>query len=190
MTDLHAEEMLLREFDYAAKTAEQAQDDRTAILNLYLLLVGGVGSLAIALPQINNNPGFALPRETTAVLFGLLGVTGFFVLMTLLRLRQAWQDSAFTMNRIKDFYVDRFPDIADAFRWRTKTLPPPGKPWTITFNLAFLVCILDSAALGVAVHFAEPLAWQANFYAEGFIGMMFFLWQLLFYFIQLPWHRT
>jgi len=188
-SELRAEEILRLEFEYAAKTAEQAQDDRTAILNLYLLLVGGVGSLALALPQLNGNPGFVLPREAHAVLFGLLSVTGFFVLMTLLRLRQAWQDSALVMNRIKEVYVEKFPELAGALRWRTHTLPAPGKLWTITFNLAFLVCILDSVALGAAVHFIEPSAWQNDYVFEAFVGALFFLWQMWFYFIQLPWHN-
>ena len=46
--DLHPEEILKLEFEYARETAAQAQNDRTIIVNLYLLLVGGAGSLLFA----------------------------------------------------------------------------------------------------------------------------------------------
>ena len=188
-SELHAEEILRLEFEYAAKTAEQAQDDRTAIVNLYLLLVGGVGSIVLALPELMGNGAFSLPREMYAVLFGALGITGFVVLFTLVRLRQAWQDSAIAMNRIKDFYADHFPEIEGAFCWRTKTLPAPGKFWTITFNLALLVCLLDSTAFGVAIHFVKASSPQPNYYAELFAVINCFIWQMFFYFVQLPWYK-
>jgi len=187
--ELHAEEILRLEFEYAAKTAEQAQDDRTAMVNLYLILVGGVGSLALALPELVGKTNTDVPREVYGVLFGALGITGFVVLFTLIRLRQAWQDSALTMNRIKDVYIERFPEIADAFRWRKHTLPAPGKFFTITFNMVFLVCVLDSAALGAAIHFLEPASQQANYYAEFFAVINGFIWQMFFYFVQLPWYK-
>jgi hypothetical protein len=187
--ELHAEEILRLEFEYAAKTAEQAQDDRTSMVNLYLILVGGVGSLALALPELIGKTTPDLPRQVYGALFGALALTGFFVLMTIIRLRQAWQHSALAMNRIKDMYVAQFPSIADAFLWRTHTLPAPGKAWTITFSLAVLICILDSAALGVTVHFLEPASQQANYYAEFFAVINGFIWQMFFYFVQLPWYK-
>ena len=186
MAELHEEEILKLEFEYAQKTAEQAQDDRMAIVNLYLLLVGGLGSVALALPQFSAQPAFALPDEAYAVLFGLLGLLGFFTLLTLVRLRQAWQDSALAMNRIKQLYIEKFPDLANAFRWRADTIPPPGKLWTITFNLSLLVALIDSVAMGAAAHFVEPRAMQNDYYLEAFVSLMFLLWQMWFYFYQLP----
>ncbi|MCX7841151.1 MAG: hypothetical protein N2559_17070 [Anaerolineae bacterium] len=181
--NLNPEEILKLEFEYAQETAEQAQDDRMAILNLYILLVGGVGSIIIGLAQAS---GADLPRAVYVIVFGLLAVTGFFVLMKLVRLRQAWYDSALTMNRIKDFYIEKFPDLAVAFRWRTTTIPPPGRIGTITFNLALLVAIIDSTALGVAMYFTGVRVPQNEYAVAGFAALIFFAWQVWFYFWQLP----
>ncbi len=179
---LDPQEILKLEFEYANKTAEQAQDDRATVINLYLLLVGGVGSIIVGLGQSND---FSLPRGVYAGVFALLGIVGFFILFQLIRLRQAWYDSVLTMNRIKDFYVERFPELANAFRWRTQTIPAPGKLGTITFNLALLVAIIDSVAMGVAVSFTN-LRLANNEYAFAlFAGGLFFLWQIWFYFFQL-----
>ena len=177
--NLNPEEILKLEFEYAQTTAEQAQDDRATILNLYILLVGGVGSIIAGLGQ-------ALPRGVYVIVFGLLALFGFFTLMKLVRLRQAWYDSVLAMNRIKDFYVERFPELASALRWRMETIPALGKPWTITFSLCVLVAIIDSTALAVAVYFTGVRV-PANEYAvSGFAALVFFLWQLWFYFFQLP----
>jgi membrane protein YdbS with pleckstrin-like domain len=183
---LDPEEILELEFEYAQSTAEQAQDDRATIMNLYLLLVGGVGSILVGFGQAR---GAEMPRDVYVVVFALLGVIGFFILMKLVRLRQAWYDSVLAMNQIKDFYLQKFPELEKAFRWRTKTIPPPGKLWTITFNLALLVAIIDSVALGIAVYLT---GWRVanNDYAVGaFAAILFFLWQIWFYFFQLPSER-
>lgn len=181
--NLNPEEILKLEFEYAQTTAEQAQDDRATILNLYLLLAGGVGSIIVGLGQAS---GSDLPRGVYVLVFGLLALIGFFTLMKLVRLRQAWYDSVLTMNRIKDFYVEKFPDLANALRWRTTTIPPPGKWWTITFNLALLVAIIDSTALAVAMHFTGVRLPFHDYAAPTFAALVFFLWQVWFYFFQLP----
>ncbi|MBM3127169.1 MAG: hypothetical protein FJ009_00870 [Chloroflexi bacterium] len=185
MADVHlnAEEVLKLEFEYAQTTAEQAQDARATILNLYIVLAGGVGSIIIGLAQAN---GAELPRGIYVIVFGLLALIGFFTLAKLVRLRQAWHDSALTMNRIKDYYVERFPELAPALRWRTTTIPPLGKWWTITFNLALLVAIIDSTALAVAMHFTGVRLPLHEYAAPVFAALVFFAWQAWFYFYQLP----
>ncbi len=177
--DPQAKEILKLEFEYARETATQAQNDRTTIVNLYLLLVGGVGSAAVGLSQLQ------LPRGAYVILFGLLGLIGFFTLMKLVRLRQAWQDSARAMNQIKDFYLTRYPDLKEAFLWKTHTIPAPGKLWTITFNLALLVALIDSFSIAVAVHFMGLRVPGADYAVEVFAAFMFFSWQTWFYFYQL-----
>lgn len=176
------EEILKLEFEYANKTAEQAQDDRATIINLYLLLVGGVGSIIVGLGQSSN---FDLPRGVYAIVFGLLGIIGFFILFQLVRLRQAWYDSALTMNRIKDFYVAKFPALADALHWRTTTIPPLGKWWTITFNLAALVAVIDSVAIGVAVFILNPRVAGNDFIVPVVVTALYFSFQIAFYYFQL-----
>jgi hypothetical protein len=158
--ELHAKEILELEFEYARETATQSQNDRTTVVNLYLILVGGVGSLAVAALSLSDRL-VALPSETVALLFALLGAMGVLTFFKLIRLRQAWQDSALAMNQIKDFYLSRFPDLSAAFRWRTETLPAPGKVGTITFILASMIALIDSvafAAAAVLLHLRESTA--------------------------------
>jgi len=182
---LDPEEILELEFEYARETAAQAQNDRTTVVNLYLLLVGGVGSVGIALPQLGSRSGFDLPRLGYALLFAMLGVIGFFTVIKLVRLRQAWYESVHAMNTIKKFYLDRFPALDAAFDWKVGTIPAPGKPWTITFNLSLLVPLVDCAALAVAAHFADHFLANADTVGM-FAAVVFFVWQIWFYFYQLP----
>ena len=179
----HPEEILKLEFEYASRTAEQAQDDRTAIVNLYLFLVGGVGSVIGALIQWR---GVDELRLVFSFALALLGVIGFFMVFKLIRLRQSWHDSALTMNRIKDFYLERFPELAQAFRWRTETIPAEGKWWTISFNLAVLVAVIDSMALSIAVHLAEIHFGLVELAVEILVGFAFLVFQIWFYHFQLP----
>ena len=183
---LDPEKILELEFEYARTTAEQAQDDRTAIMTLYLILVGGVGSAIAAITQISSTPGFNVPHGVLALVFFLLGITGFFTVMKLVRLRQAWNDSALAMNQIKDFYLERFPELNKAFHWKTATIPAPGKPWTITFNLVLLVAIIDSIAMGVAAYFTDWRVPSGEYAIATFVAVVFGFWQLWYYFYQLP----
>ena len=115
----------------------------------------------------------------------MLGVIGFFTLVKLVRLRQAWYESVHAMNTIKKFYLNRFPGLDAAFAWKIETIPAPGKPWTITFNLALLVALVDCAAVAVAAHFADQFLANADMVGM-FAAGIFFLWQVWFYFYQLP----
>jgi hypothetical protein len=183
--NLQPEEILKLEFEYARETAAQAQNDRTAVVNLYLLLVGGVGSIGIALPQLGPRSGFDVPRSGYALMFMLLGLIGFFTVMKLVRLRQSWYESVHAMNTIKKFYIDRFPEVNAAFDWQVGSIPALGKPWTITFNLSLMVALVDCAAIAVGFHFADQ--YLANPDMVGvFAAVLFLLWQIYFYFFQLP----
>ncbi len=177
---LHAEEILKLEFEYARETAAEAQSDRTTIVNLYLILVGGVGSIVLGLPR-----GLDAPPGAYALLFALLAVIGFFTLLKLIRLRQAWYESVRAMNTIKDFYLKHFTGLEPAFLWKVDSIPALGKPWTITFNLSILVMIIDCAALAVAVHFTGIRTSLGDYIVDVFAAIVFFLWQLWFYFFQL-----
>jgi len=159
---LDPDEILQQEFEYARETALQANNDRTQVVNLYVILVGGLGSLALGLPSL------ALDIRWLAALLGVVGVLGVFNVLKLIRLRQAWHDSVLAMNRIKDFYLAHYPEMAPAFRWRTETLPPPGKLGTITFDLTVLVALIDSLAVGAAAYLAGVPGWGAAVAATAF----------------------
>ena len=181
---LDPDEILRQEFEYAREASLQSNSDRAQVVNLFLLLVGGVGSIALALPQLAPGRGIRLPPAVFAVVFFLIGLLGLFTVFKLIRLRQAWHDSVLTMNRIKDFYLAHYPELAPAFRWRTETIPPPGLIGTITFDLAMLVALIDSLAVGGGMFFLN-LRFPAPFAVVS--ALAFFALQTWLYFWLLGW---
>ena len=182
---LDPDEILKMEFAYARDTALQANNDRTQVVNLYLLIVGGVGSVLLGLPALARGEGFELPPLALGLVLVLVGVLGLFSVLKLIRLRSAWHESVLAMNRIKDFYLANYPELAPAFRWRTETIPPPGVLGTITFDLVVLVALIDSLAMGGGVFFARAPA-----PAAGGSALAFFALQGGLYFRLLPRRRA
>jgi hypothetical protein len=143
--------LLTSEFEYARTTASEAMNDRHTVVNFYLLLTGVVVSAVVALinaGQPGSSLGRALPLVAMALLWALC-IVGWLYLLQIIRLRQAWRDSALTMNKIKEFCIARVAlfspqDFSQAFRWRLETLPPAGKLWTIHFFSAALIALLNS----------------------------------------------
>ncbi len=148
---LDRDQILELEFEYARDSALQANSDRTQVVNLYLILVGGVGSVMLGVPPLARDQGILLPRAGYAAVLALLCLLGVFAVLKLIKLRQAWHDSVLAKNRIKDFYLVQFPDLEGAFRWRTATIPAPGRIATISFDLALLVACIDSALLAASL---------------------------------------
>ncbi|HEY6041250.1 MAG TPA: hypothetical protein VIX58_03895 [Anaerolineae bacterium] len=181
--DLHAEKILELEFEYARDTVSQAVNDRTTVVNMYLLLVGGVGSVLAALAALSSSQQIEIPHSAFAIAFLLMGVVGFFTIFKLIRIRQAWHDSVVEMNRIKEFYIEHFPALEKAFAWRMSTIPPQGKIWSVTFILALLVAVIDSSAIGIATHLA--LGASANPWLDAVAFLAVVILQIGFYFYQL-----
>jgi hypothetical protein len=135
------------EFEYARTTASEAMQERHTMSNFYLLVAGVVASGVVAV--LGQDAG--LPKAVGPVLLWLLCGIGWLYFLAIIRLRQAWRDSAQAMNQIKDFYIhhaEHFePEVLrSAFRWKSETLPPPDKPWTVHFYSAMLIGLLDSVA--------------------------------------------
>lgn len=151
---LDPDEILRAEFAYARDTALQANADRTQVVNIYLILAGGLGSVLLGLPALTRGEGIELPRAALGLILLMIGVLGLFSVLKLIRLRPAWHDSVPCMNHIKDFYLGYYPEMAPAFRWRTETVPAPGRAGTISFDLSVLVSLIDSLAVGVGALFA------------------------------------
>src|SRR5919199_1584689 len=168
MLDYHPETLLELEFEYARETIEQATEDRRRVVEFYLLLAGGLGSIALALAQLDASrapsinqldsalgPSGRLPGIVYALLFWFVGIAGFFTLLHLIRLRQAFHAGLRNLNRIKEFYIARYPQLTEALTWRTDTAPPLNHIGSITFNMALLVVLLDSLAFAAGVVFLE-----------------------------------
>ena len=135
------------EFEYARTTASEAMEQRHTMVNFYLLVAGVAASGVIAVLGESSN----LPKAVGTLLLWLLCGIGWLYFLAIIRLRQAWHDSARAMNQIKEFYFQHTQNLSrdvlrSAFRWQAHTLPAPGKPWTVFFYSAMLIAFLDSAA--------------------------------------------
>ena len=145
---LSASEILGMEFTYARMSASEAMRDRHTMINYYLIIYGIVTSGVLLIIEQSNIPLFL-----GTVLLWLLSIIGYLYLLTLVRLRQAWHDSARTMNQIKSFYIEHAegfePEaLKEAFRWRMETLPPVHQKWNVFYYSACLIGMLNAIAYG------------------------------------------
>jgi hypothetical protein len=174
-------EILLAEYSYITQTAFQAGEDRARVTSFYLV---SVGTLVAAFLSSQLQKGLQpVIFGAFSALFFVLSLAGLFTILQLVRLRDAWYESVRAMNQIKEFYIQRLPDegLAEAFRWRSNTIPPRYKPWSLSFMLVGQVALLDGATFGAVVVFAG-LALGLNWWIYGImIGLAFFVVQLLLY---------
>lgn len=152
-TSLKLENMLLEEFNYASVTAYQAQEDRARMFNLYLLLIGVLGSGLAAVYQLGG--GFkAFAGELSIALLAVAGMMGVAFFVKLIRLRQAWRESMLAMTLIKEHYIREFSNTAPlgvrAFYWRLKTLPTGEKRGSTTFVVCATVATLGNTCFAGA----------------------------------------
>jgi len=178
---LNPSDILGWEFEYARITASEAMQDRHTMVNFYLLATGVVASGVIAVLGKDSR----LPTASGTLLLWLLCQVGWLYFLKIIRLRQAWHDSVRTMNQIKDFYIKHVqavqPEVlGTAFQWRSETLPPPDKKWTVYFYSATLIGFLDSVAFGVG---GALINLQATLNFPWLTAMLFFpLWLAFFAF--------
>jgi len=183
--DLHSEELLKLEFEYARETAAQSQNDRTIIVNLYVLLVGGAGSLLLAALSFAPAQRLDIPTPALSVFFLVLGMLGALTLFKLIRLRQAWYDSVRAMNTIKTYYIKAFPELDAALLWKMETIPARGKAWTITFILSTMVILMSSTSFAAALHMTGVRQGDALVLLDAIVFLLAFGLQVLFYFYEL-----
>ncbi|MEO7003505.1 MAG: hypothetical protein ABI068_16910 [Ktedonobacterales bacterium] len=163
-TSLRVESILLKEFDYASLTAYQVYENRERIFNFYFTLMGALISGLGALYQIGENTSTPWQPLSFALLIvgGLLSLT-FFV--RLIHLRQSLRDSMITSYVIKEFYIQQFieriPEIEQAFRWRLSTIPSGERPSSDTSFVTYPIALLGSASFGVGAFLGDQL-WLAS----------------------------
>jgi hypothetical protein len=184
---LNASDVLGWEFEYARVTASESMQDRHTMVNFYLIASGVIASGVIGvLGKESSLP----PAVGTALLWVLCGI-GWLYFLKIIRLRQAWHDSARAMNQIKDFYIknsDKFaPDLLrTAFRWTPGSLPPPDKRWTVFFYSAVLIGFLNSVAyMAGAALLDRETALQHSWLAIALLillGLLFFAFHVWLYF--------
>lgn len=153
-SSLTAENILTQEFGYANITAYQAQEDRARFFGLYLTLVGILAAALGAVSQLGGIFNRELLLPIGALLLALAGLLGIIFFTLLIRLRQAWFNSALAMNTIKEFYIEQldaeFPGVHKAFLWRLTSLPTADKRGTPTYIVCYTTASISSFCLGLA----------------------------------------
>ena len=190
---LDASDILGWEFQYAQATASEAMDQRHTLVNFYLLVTGVAVSAVAAI--LSGDPT-RLRVPGTVLLWMLCGI-GWLYFLAIIRLRQAWYDSACAMNQIKEFYIQYSrefePDVLrTAFRWKANTLPPAEKAWTVFFYSAMIVSLIDSVAYvggGVLLELDETLDLPLPVaLVVAIFGLLFFAFHIWLYFAFLKPH--
>jgi Na+-transporting methylmalonyl-CoA/oxaloacetate decarboxylase gamma subunit len=151
---LHSADILKLEFEYARLTASEAMRDRHTMVNFYLLAFGVISTGVLTILSREAD----LSQSIGTLLLWILCGVGWLYFLKIIRLRQAWHDSARAMGQIKEFFIQHdehfdAEELRPAFHWQAHTLPSPDKPWTVFFYSAVLIAVLDSMAyvLGAAM---------------------------------------
>ena len=173
---LQATDILQWEFEYARTTASEAMRDRHTMINYYLLAVGIVASGVIA---ILKNDSDLQASAGTALLWGLC-IVGWFYFLKIIRLRQAWYDSAQAMNQIKEVYVANSERedkqiLKAALRWREATLPHSHKRWTVFHYSAMLIAFLNTVASSVGYVLIKMPSSPKQWMFLVLLGLIFFV---------------
>lgn len=145
------DEILKAEYNYIANTLFQANEDRSRVTSFYLVTVGSlVAAIISVLFSASDIKSISLAFFG---LFMILTILGGLTLAQLARLRAAWHESAQAMNRIKEYYIKHNKEIEPAFKWRTRTLPPTDKRFSIANLMAFEVALLSAVTSTVSIYF-------------------------------------
>ncbi len=191
---LNFSELLLREFDYVKETASQAMTDRLTMVNYFLLSAGVVLASVGLMVSAEGGAQFAYRYEVLIVLSLTFNAVGWIYFMQVVRLRQAWCESALAMSHLKMIFVQNskfLPRTAqDAFLWSSASIPPPGKKMTVFYFSALLIALISAAALGFAATLLLTMdllhtSDQAHKYISiplqyPFVGFMLGLYHLFF----------
>jgi hypothetical protein len=146
--ELNVNDILIAEYEYISKTISETNKDREKLAGFFNLIgttVSAVGGLILANKIVNKTDLFL----GLSGLFMVLTVVGSIVLAEIARLRAAWHEAAAALNQIKNFYISCNREIEPAFKWRSATLPPTDKPYSLANLLALEVTFL-SASFGSA----------------------------------------
>ncbi|MCI0512062.1 hypothetical protein L0128_02460 [candidate division KSB1 bacterium] len=179
-------DILLKEFKYAQETAAQAMNDRHTLVNYFLIIIGAIFSFNFAFLKdgIPPKPYHFTIIQITALMCNFIGWIYFFKIV---RLRQAWIESARAMNHIKALFLYASgirPEKADfIFRWKPKTLPRANKSGTVFHYSAVLLAFFTAVTFSLSV--LAAVEFKAYYWFALSVGGYHFLFQNLIYFIAL-----
>lgn len=179
-------ELLLEEFEYIKETASQAMNDRHTMINYFLLSAGVVIAGIGAVASKDGAASFPFRNQSLVALCLLFNAIGWLYFLQIVRLRQAWCESARAMNHLKEFYARHcdlpFPLASRAFRWNMKSIPPAAKKTTVFYLSALLISVISAGALALATGIMlgdERL--RELFYYPGLLAVFHILFQMSMY---------
>ena len=175
---IELDELLAAEYDYIAQTANQANEDRARVSSFYLIAVGSLAAALFGTQLFDTDKFTATVKIMFCGLFILLTLLGTSTVMQLGRLRSAWHESMMAMNQIKDFAMKQNPELVEAFRWKTSTLPSKYKKGSVSYYQAVEVSLITGLMFGASAFFLQQvfppvgiLDWILSILAG--IGMVF-----------------
>jgi hypothetical protein len=147
--------ILVSEYEYIANSAIQANEDRARVTSFYLIAVGSLVAALFSTQIFNTNTNFGTISFLFSGLFFVLTLLGSLTVIQLARLRAAWYESMSALNQIKEYAISKDKDIARAFRWRNKSMPPLYKINSLSFQQTLEVAILSGLTFGAAIYFFQ-----------------------------------
>ncbi len=149
------DELLAAEFNYIALTATQANEDRARVSSFYLLAVGSLVAALLSTQFFDPDKLTPTIRLMFSGLFILLTLLGMSTVLQLAQLRSAWHESMRAMNQLKDFAMKQNPELAEAFRWKTSTIPRKYKRSSVSYYQALEVSLIGGLTFGAAMFFLQ-----------------------------------
>lgn len=150
----HLADILQHEFEYVKETASQAMNDRHTMVNYFLLSAGVVLAGSGVMVSEEGGARFSYRYEVLVALSLVFNSVGWVYFMQMVRLRQAWCESARAMNHIKSVFVENCEffvgQAKNVFKWKINTIPAAGKKMTVFYFSALLISILSSTAIALS----------------------------------------
>ena len=151
------DELLAAEYNYIAQTAVQANEDRARVSSFYLIAVGSLVAALFSTQLFDPEKFTQTVKIMFSGLFVLLTLLGTSTVMQLARLRAAWHESMLAMNQLKDFAIGQHPELIQAFRWKTSTLPQKYKTGSVSYYQATEVALISGLMFGAAMFFLQQV---------------------------------
>ncbi|HEY5728992.1 MAG TPA: hypothetical protein VIS72_03015 [Anaerolineales bacterium] len=156
------DELLAAEFAYIAQTASQANEDRARVSSFYMIAVGSLIAALFGTQLFEPEKFTQTIKLMFSGVFVLLTFLGASTVMQLAQLRSAWYESARAMNQLKDFAMSQNPELVNAFRWKTSTIPDKYKIGSVSFYQAFEVSMIGGLMFGAAMFFLQYAFFAPN----------------------------
>jgi hypothetical protein len=178
------DELLASEYEYITHTANQANEDRARVSSFYMIAVGSLVAALFGTQLFETEKYTQTVKIMFSGLFVLLTLLGTSTIMQLARLRSAWYEAMLAMNQIKDFAMKQSPELINAFRWQTGTLPPKYKRGSVSYYRAVEVSLISGLMFGASMFFLQQaffsITWL-NWIISTLSGIFTVYFQLIIY---------